>query len=148
MNATSFKVARESRIPPVISGVVVVSSSGFSPGRNSLRMYAFRASFICSTGSNSTAPFRYDSIVCGHFVVSFLRQEDFIPPFIQQRIQSLGDQLVALFIGMIVPFGEPDRSHIVTLKYVAQIQNREACLRSDPQYICRFSLPCSAFDLG
>src|SRR5688572_6994963 len=124
-------------MPPVISGVVSVSSSGSSPGRNSLRMNSLSAALMSSAtaitplGASNPPPFD-----------SPLRAGKYGPLLLDQLpVDTLGDQCVTTGVGMIVPFSDAYRCDILVLIYIGEIDDNKARGLRDPEDLRRFLLP-------
>src|SRR5438552_17626384 len=133
MNMTSLSVAIESSTPPVINGVVSVSSEGSSPGRNSLRIRSLTTALMSSVMHKPfTGRSVWRRLAAGTENVRLL---------LQLIVKPRCYQLMAAPIGVFIPLRETEHHDILAPVHPGQVENGKTRAVGDPQYFRGFVLP-------
>ena len=108
-------------MPPVISGVVSVSSSGSSPGRNSREDEILDC---LSGGVGHRGSVRM--VGCDDLLSGGLASAEYRLIRAERFVQAVSDQFVAERIRMVIPFGESNGRHVMAFVHIFQVDDEES----------------------
>src|SRR5687768_15275463 len=108
-------------MPPVMSSVSSPSCDGSAPGRNDSRMKNLTVCSIDSIGclgDSGRGEIRDRSGPARSIGIS-----EKVRPCDELAVESVGDDTVALDVGMVIPLGDHERTFIVTIVDVAEVDH-------------------------